>query len=199
MRRIGLLGGTFDPIHQGHLWLAECARDALQLQEVWFIPAPKPPHKDRDSLLSAEHRVAMVRLALAHNSHFRLCTVELQRPGFSYTVDTLAQLVRVGGGEQFFLLLGADSAGTLASWYRSECIPRYAQLVILARPGVKMPEIPKHFGFVHYLTPAVGFWLSSSVLRRRLLQGCSVQYLVPDRVLSYIYERGLYGCENKGK
>lgn len=186
----GLLGGSFDPVHHGHLIAASRAAEALALDRVLFIPCVRQPLKARGPAASPAHRRAMLELALAGEPRFVLDTVELDRPGPgpSYTVDTLRELAPRHPGERLVLLLGADAAATLPGWRDVDAIVRLAEVAALTRPGAPEPasRLVRHV----VATPAIE--ISASEIRARCLGGKSIRYLVPDAVATYIERNGLY-------
>jgi nicotinate-nucleotide adenylyltransferase len=194
--RIGILGGMFDPIHYGHLASAKAARMALGLARVLFVPAAQPPHKVGEACVAPDDRLAMVRLACAGNAFFDVSLSELERPGRSYTVDTLAELRDAGLGELHFIL-GADAAIGFPDWRSVERILDLARLVIVERPGTTldvaalMQRLP---GLCGRLTVLEGprLRISSSELRRRVAAGQPIRYQTPDAVVAYIAAHGLY-------
>jgi nicotinate-nucleotide adenylyltransferase len=194
---IGVLGGTFDPIHMGHLVVAEEARIRLGLKEVLFVPAGQPWLKlDRDITL-AVHRVEMVRRAIADNPNFKLCTLEVERPGPSYTVDTLAMLRKQLGSEaSLFFILGRDTLAELPLWKEPEKLVQLCRLVVVPRLGSKdlkhlETAIPGLLDKVIQLDmPVIG--ISSSGIRQRIAQGLPIRYLVPPEVEKYITEQKIY-------
>jgi len=196
--KIGLLGGTFDPIHMGHLVIAEEARAKLSLGKVFFIPTGQPWLKTGHSITSAIHRVEMVRRAIAGNPHFELCTIEVERPGFSYTVDTIAALKDSLGEQSLFFILGQDSFVGLNLWKDPDRLVRMCRLVVVPRLGLTLPDvdsmalsIPGLRGSVIELdAPVIG--ISSSEIRRRVSRSLPVRYLLPEGVGDYIREQGLY-------
>lgn len=198
--QIGLLGGTFDPVHLAHLRLAEEAREQLGLARVLFLPAPQPWRKAGRRIAPVEHRLAMVRLATAMNPAFDVSTVELEQQGPTYTAETLAALhAELGAGEvTLHFILGVDALRDLPNWYRPERIVALARLAVALRPGRRMPNLAAAERRVPGLTAAVEqlqttpLGISSTALRRSLAAGGSVRYLIPDAVLSYIEELGLY-------
>lgn len=194
--RVGVLGGTFDPIHFGHLAIAEEACGALRLNRVLFVPAAYQPFKADRSHAAPQHRLAMVRLACASNPAFAACDIELNRPGPSYTVTTLAALRAQLDGELFFIL-GADALRDLARWHAAARIPELAQVVAVARPSVQVDSdavlraLPTLQGRLRVLEgPHVD--ISSTELRRRVRAGRSIRYLTPDAVIDYIAKHELY-------
>ncbi len=191
--RLGLFGGTFDPIHVGHLVLAEQCREACGLDRVWFVVAGEPPHKRGVERTAARHRLEMVRLGIAGNSGFEVSDVEVEREGPSYSVETLAQIQAERSGDELFFLIGGDSLVDLPTWREPERIARLASIVVVNRPGAR-GEVPD-FGIdaKPILSVAIPpLEISSSDLRRRLASGKSVRYLVPAAVTAYIEAHKLY-------
>ena len=197
--RVGLLGGTFDPIHLGHLVIAEEARLRLGLDLVLFIPAGQPPHKREEGVSPAADRLEMVRAAIGDHPGFSCSEVELLRPGASYTVDTLAALQAQYPQASLFWLLGTDSVTELHTWHDPERLYRLATFVGLARPGWSRREVDRWLADQPPdLRPRLEFVeiplldISSSALRAALAAGGSVRYLAPDAVLAYAHAHGLY-------
>lgn len=201
MRRVGVLGGTFDPIHIGHLILGESARQELTLERVIFVPAGEPWRKSGRELAAAQHRLAMVRLAIAGNPHFQVSTVEVERPGPSYTADTLALLRdQLGPQAELLFIMGRDSLADLPHWREPQRIIALARLAVAERPGWPLPpdeELERALpGIRARLTtfPMAAVDLSSSEIRRRCHEGRSIRYLVPAAVEEYIHAQGLYAA-----
>lgn len=196
-RRLGVLGGTFDPPHIGHLWLATLAADALELDRVLFMPAAQPPHKRR-RLTGATERLLMTRLAIADHERFELCPIEMERPGPSYTVDSLAELQRMYRDAELWLIIAADSLAEIDSWREPDRIVDLARIAVGPRPGNDEPvwaRIAERFGEraarIQLLRgPALG--VSSSEIRSRVAAGRAIRYLVPGAVEDFITERRLY-------
>lgn len=199
--RLGVLGGTFDPPHYGHLALAETARVQLGLARVLFVPAGDPPHKPGCPLSPAVHRAAMVTAAIADNPAFVLSRVDLDRPGPHYTVDMLALLRGMFAGAEFYFLMGGDSLAEFLTWRDPAGIVRQAVLVVMERPGwtadipVLEREIPGIRERLVWLD-APRLDLSATDLRRRVREGLPIRYLVPPAVEAYIREHRLYAREN---
>ena len=194
--RIGILGGTFDPIHVGHLAIAEEVRVTLSLDRVLFVPAAYQPLKAHRPGADAHHRLAMVRLACATNDFFSVSDVEITRPGPSYTVTTLQSLHDMNMGALFFIL-GADALQDLPRWREAARIPELTSMVAVQRPGTmlhieplfaKLPMLRERLATVE--GPRLD--ISSSELRQRVIDGRPLRYLVPDAVAAYIAEHGLY-------
>jgi nicotinate-nucleotide adenylyltransferase len=200
--KVGLFGGSFDPVHFGHLILAEWVRDALQLDQLWFVPAAISPLKGRAPLATGPQRSDMVRLAIAGHDPFQLNDIELVRGDVSYTVDTLRALVESHPEVQFYWLLGSDALATLPQWKEPQTICRLAIPTVLRRRPVPEPEL----NFVRAWVPEDRFAriasaqvqaplieISSTEIRERLAAGRSIRYLVPRAVEKYIETHGLYG------
>lgn len=186
------MGGTFDPIHLGHLRAAENAREALGLDLVAFVPAGVPPHRESPSA-SARDRFVMVCLATAGHPHFVASDRELERQGPSYTVDTLRALREEHPHDTLVLLVGSDAFAALPSWREPERIRELAQVAVVSRPGAHPQALPPGAGSIpieHVDGP--GLDISSSRVRRRIAEGRSIRYLVPEAVADYIAKRALY-------
>ena len=194
---IGVLGGTFDPIHMGHLVVAEEARIKLGLSEVLFVPAGQPWLKQDHSITPAAHRVEMVRRAISDNPYFKLSTLEVDRPGPSYTVDTLTLLQdQLGSEASFFFILGRDTLAELPLWKEPRKVVQLCRLVVPPRLGSRdlrhlEEAIPGLLERVIQLDmPVIG--ISSSEIRQRIARGLSVRYLVPTEIEQYIAEQKIY-------
>ncbi|WP_028976749.1 nicotinate-nucleotide adenylyltransferase [Sporolactobacillus terrae] len=189
-KRIGVYGGTFDPPHLMHLLIAEEALEACELDEVWFLPTYQPPHvQEKHARASAEERSDMVELAIEGNDRFKLCRLELERKGKSYTVDTIALLRERYPDDCFYFILGADMVDDLPTWHKVGKLSEMTAFIAFNRPGY--PESHPDFADVQYIEmPLVD--LSSSFLRERLKMGRSCRYFLCDTVINYIKERGLY-------
>jgi nicotinate-nucleotide adenylyltransferase len=195
----GILGGTFDPIHFGHLVLAEKAREACNLQKVVFVPAAVPPHKIGEVTTAAEHRLKMVESAIDGNPWFEVSTVEIERNGPSYTIDTIRELTTRGHGEQAALILGFDSLLEFYTWKDYQAILNQTQIITAFRPGY--PVLKKESDWPVFLKPyrdrikileAPLLDISSTWLRVELMYERSIRYLVPDAVIEYIHRKRLY-------
>ena len=185
---IGLFGGTFDPVHHGHLMVAQVARETLRLAELRFVPAGIQPFKAGERVAPAADRVAMLRLALAGVPGMGVETCEVEREGPSYTVDTLRTLEAREPGESFILLLGADAARDVPRWREADEVLRRAKVAVLTRPGYEALSAP----WVSAVVPVPALDLSATDLRRRAAAGRSLRYFVPDAVANYVAARGLY-------
>lgn len=186
--RIGVFGGSFDPIHLGHLVAAEKAREHLELDQVRFVPAARQPFKVEGHEADARHRAEMVRLAIAGNPGFLLDLREIERGGVSYTVDTLRELKAEYPSDQLFLILGADAARDLAKWREAPVLPQLAVVAVVTRPGVSPPAVPG----ISAIVPAPGIDISATEIREAVRLGRSIRYLVPREVEEYIAAHGLY-------
>lgn len=197
MAAIGILGGTFDPIHWGHLILAEQARETFSLDKVLFIPAASPPHKSGAAVSDASCRFEMVSLAIEGNEAFEASRIELDRPGISYTVDTVREIrASIGSECGLYLLVGADEARDFMSWRDPYKIQEMAGIVVANRPGVSEQDLcralPKDFAdrLIRLNMPSVD--ICSTDIRERAAEGRSIRYLTPDSVIYYIRSTGLY-------
>ena len=192
--RIGVLGGTFDPIHLAHLIIAEEARVSLQLEEVVFVPAGEPWMKAGQPLSPALHRFNMVRLAVSSNPFFRVSPIEIDRPGPTYTVDTLRSLVdEYEPGVELFFILGADAFAGFRRWKDPQEILRLAKLAVVDRPGLSAtdPCPPVASDRLERLQ-GINMDISASDIRRRVSEGGTIRYLVSDEIARYISSTGLY-------
>jgi nicotinate-nucleotide adenylyltransferase len=196
--QIGILGGTFDPIHFGHLIIAEAAMDQLGLDRIEFLPANDPPHKPEGSVSPARHRAAMVQTAIEPVDYFELNCIEMERAGPSYTVDSLEQLVRERPQDSFWFIIGGDSLRDLPSWRSPERILELASLAVIDRPGAiydlaglegLVPGLRQRIALVE--APLID--LSATLLRRRFAAGGSIRFQTPDSVIAYMTANGLYG------
>ena len=212
MRLIGLLGGTFNPIHFGHLRMAHELAEALSFSEVRFIPSANPPHKDGVGV-SAEHRAAMVQLAISDNPLFKLDTRELNRDGASYTIDTLISLrEELGGKVSLCLIMGSDAFAKLDSWHRWQELLNYCHIILVQRPSnlvqTKLSEpltalLHDNYteniddlaeistGYIH-MQAITAQAISATNIREKLASNKSIKYLAPDNVLAYIQQHNLY-------
>jgi nicotinate-nucleotide adenylyltransferase len=199
--RIGIFGGTFDPVHYGHLLLAESAREQCRLDEVRFVPAATPPHKQGQTVTPAEARLDMLRLAVGGHETFTVCDSEIRRGGVSYTVDTLQGLRQEHPNAELFLLVGADTLIDLPNWREPQRVLELAVPVVVGRPGSAEPNygVLSHlvapdrlatFGTCRVEMPAMG--ISSRDLRRRAAEGRSIRYQVPRAVEAFITAHNLY-------
>lgn len=199
LRKIGLMGGTFNPIHYGHLLIAENAYEQFGLDEVIFIPTGRSPHKDARQILDARERIEMIRLAIAENPHFSCSDYEVQKEGISYTYLTVQAFYERAAGSELYFIMGADSLAYFDSWMRPDKISQMSTILAAVRDGLNMEELlpireelaqtyGTRIGFIN--TP--NFSVSSRMIRRRILAGHTIRYLVPDVVEQYLKEHHVY-------
>jgi len=200
-KRIGIIGGSFDPLHLGHLIIAQDAADRLGLSEVVFIPAAIPPHKQHVLQVDAEHRLNMLRLAVAADSRFSVSDIEIQRGGLSYSVDTVRELGAIHHDADLFLIVGSDTLVELHTWHRIDELLKMCNVATVLRPGVDSLDVigqkiqwsEKHKAeLMDHVIAAHRIGISSTEIRQRIAEGRGIRYLVPQEVETYIYEHGLY-------
>lgn len=194
--RIGILGGTFDPIHFAHLLVAEDARALLALDRVVFVPNGAPPHRGMRTSASAEDRLRMVELATAPNPAFEVSRIEVDREGPSYAIHTLEALQRERPGADLFFLTGVDALAEVGTWYRSADVLQLATFVAAARPGYPLAQLEAVLPpeTMRRVTPlaTTDLAISATEIRRRVADGLPIRYLTPDPVEAYIRSHGLY-------
>jgi nicotinate-nucleotide adenylyltransferase len=204
--QIGILGGTFDPPHIGHLIIAEQARVQLRLDQVWFAPAGQPVHKNGHHVTVAEHRVAMVELSIADNPCFKLCRVDVERPAPHYSLDLVRILRQQHPQHQWHFVIGSDSLADLPKWHAPEEIIKLVRLAVAQRPGYQ-PDLAALERAIPGLTQRID-WISapmievsSTDLRARAQKGWPLRYIVPEAVDDYARANGLYGlyCADHNK
>lgn len=188
-QRVGLLGGSFNPVHLGHLIIAQDAWEQARLDQVWFIPCHLPPHKPDCDLAPSKHRWAMLRLALAGDSRFRALDLELRRGGISYSVDTVEELRRRYPTIQFYFIIGADGVADLPRWKNAERLVRLCRFLVLERPGY---VIEGPWAARCRIIQGHHCDIASHDIRARVRTGKSIRYLVPEAVFRYIRRRKLY-------
>ena len=191
MTRIGLFGGTFDPVHNAHVALAKTALEALQLDELRWIPAGQPWQKSRQPTPAAA-REAMLRLAIEGEPRFVLDRIELDRAGPSYTIDTVLELQASQPGADWFLIIGQDQYAGLPSWQRWQELLARVRLAVAGRPGTQAETDPRLAAFAVQRLPLPPLDISSTDLRRRAAAGADISTLVPPEVARYIEQHGLY-------
>ncbi|MFA4967967.1 MAG: nicotinate-nucleotide adenylyltransferase [Candidatus Margulisiibacteriota bacterium] len=199
MKRIGVLGGTFNPIHKGHLALAAVAKEEFALDKIIFLPSGKPPHKDND-VIDKELRYEMVALAIKGHLDYLLSRIELDREGYSYAVDTFGQLAKkYGKASKLFYIMGLDSINEILSWKKPLELFKLCEFIVGTRPGtrirtfrrlVKFPPLEKEVDKIHLVELKED--ISSSDIRKRIKEGKTVEKLLPKPVLDYIREKGIY-------
>ena len=197
--KVGVIGGTFDPIHNGHLLIAEETRAELNLTQVLFVPAGQPWLKTNSPISAARHRLEMVRLAIADRAGFKLSTVDIDRPGPSYTIDTLTDLQsQFGAGARLFFILGWDSLAELPQWREPSRLVEMCRLVAVPRPGYPPPDLNSLEAAIPGISKRVTLLdkpkldISATVIRERVAQGLSIRHLVPEPVENYIKQHRLY-------
>jgi len=202
--RTGVFGGTFDPIHVGHLILAEQCREQAKLDQVLFVPSALPPHKQQQSLTSFAQRVEMLALAISGHAPFRVEEMEKERAGPSYTVDTLTQLHAARPADELCFILGTDSLHDLPLWHQPRRILELATLLVVARadwPALSAKELKDSlqldddFSLRYQIVEAPLIAIASRNVRRRIAEGRSVRYMVPRAVEAYIADKRLYRDE----
>ena len=197
MPKIGVMGGTFDPIHIGHLIAARAALESFALDRVIFIPAALPPHKMTRRVASPEHRLSMVKAAIEGEKDFSVSDMEFRRQGPSYTVDTAAELKKIYNDAEIYFIIGTDSANELDTWYEAEKLIKECRFVALSRPGAKLDPAALMAAFGEYARHVreltmPGIDISSTLIRERIRKNLSVRHFVPDKVADYIEKEGLY-------
>jgi nicotinate-nucleotide adenylyltransferase len=203
-KRIGILGGTFDPPHIGHLWLATLAADALPLDRVVFMPALLPPHKRDRSMSSITDRLLMTRLAISGNDAFELSALEVGRPGPSFTIDSVEELQRAYSDARLFLLMASDSLAQIDSWREPDRLLSLIEWAVAPRPGSSLPDgeqLRDRFGAAAqriHLLKGPSLDVSATEIRRRVAAGRAIRYLVPQAVEELILEKGLYRRSRRG-
>jgi nicotinate-nucleotide adenylyltransferase len=205
--RLGIFGGTFDPVHLGHLLLAEFSREQLALDEVWFLPTAVPPHKQHRDLTPAAARVDMLRLAIGGHEAFRVCTYEVDRGGVNYTVDTLAHIAAEDQARELYFLMGADSLRDLHTWREPQRVCELAIPVVVRRaltdgestaeevdlaPLAKLVSAERLAEVRHHQVRMPQIDLSATEIRRRLAAGQSIRYQTPRAVEVYLHTHGTY-------
>ncbi len=190
-KRIGILGGTFDPPHIAHLIIAQEALEQLKLDQVWFIPCYVPPHKRADRISSPEHRLRMLKLAVLNNPEFRVSDLELRRKGISYTVDTLREISLQWPQTTLYLVLGSDNLRFLSGWKEPQAVFRLARVVLLERPNAELNRA-KIWIRRAVVIKAPLLEVSSSRIREKVRRGEKISFWVPERVEKYIEKHRLY-------
>ncbi len=190
-RRLGILGGTFDPIHIGHLQMAQVVCEKMKLDKVIFVPSNLPPHKTAVGLTPADHRLNMVKLAVQDNPFFTVSSCEIEKGGKSYSIDTVQYLSHVFSGGKLFFIIGADAFSTINQWKDIDQIVRIVDFIVVNRPGsVKQKKSKSSLRQTQLVMP--GLDISSSFVRQRIAQGKNIHYLVPEKVVRYIVKNKLY-------
>ncbi|MFL2095934.1 nicotinate-nucleotide adenylyltransferase [Marinilactibacillus psychrotolerans] len=186
-RKIGILGGTFNPPHLGHLIIADQVRDQLGLEKIIFLPSANPPHAKGKTTIDAKHRVRMVEKAIELESQFELDFTEINRGGKSFTFDTIKSLTEQNPDIEYYFIIGADMVEDLPSWYKIDELVNLVQIVAVNRPQY---SVETAFPLIFIDVPNIE--ISSSTIRQKISDQCSVKFLLPDKVLEYIEAEGLY-------
>ncbi|NLJ90096.1 MAG: nicotinate-nucleotide adenylyltransferase [Clostridiales bacterium] len=205
MRKIGIMGGTFDPIHNAHLVLAECSYEQFGLDIVWFMPSKNPPHKNEKKIESKEHRSNMIKVGIEDNSHFEFSDFELRRQGLTYTVDTLTMLNDMYKDTTFYFIMGEDSLFSLETWKNPEQLFKLANIIIARRGFHDEQIIIDRIAYLEskYQTKSIKLLespisnLSSNFIRSNVKKNKSIKYYVPKKVEEYIYQNKLYICDSE--
>ncbi|MBM7855686.1 nicotinate-nucleotide adenylyltransferase [Desulfohalotomaculum tongense] len=199
MRSLAIMGGTFDPIHYGHLVAAEQARHSFQCEKVLFVPAKSPPHKDNSRISPVEHRLAMTRLAVDTNRYFEVSTLEIERPGPSYAIDTVKEVKKIYNPEKLYFITGADAVLEIISWKNVEELLSACYFVAATRPGYDISNLRQKLNVLpaEYLKKIIPTYIpalaiSSTDIRKRVRAGESIKYLLPEPVERYIKNHRLY-------
>ncbi len=198
LRRIGVFGGTFDPIHNTHCAIARAALREAGLDLVYFVVSARPPHKHDEAVASAEDRLAMVRAAIQDEPDMEASPIELERTGPSYTVDTLRQLEQRFPGTSLFLIIGLDSLVDFLEWRDPLEILNHAKLLVVPRPGLRH-SAPEALEGRYQVLPFCESAVSSTDIRARIARGEPIEDLVPLAVTRYIKDRGIYGVHNPSR
>lgn len=204
--RIGIYGGSFDPIHVGHLVLAEQCREQSRLDQVWFVPSARGPHKSNGTHSSDRQRIEMIELALSGYEPFVLSKIEIERGGVSYTVETLSQIRESNPDDELFLLMGDDSLEQFATWREPDKICQLAIPLVANRPGSGKVDLtllksyvnqPRFEIFMQNTITSPGIQISSSMIRQKVAAGKSIRYLTPRPVEKYIETQNLYVAKSR--
>lgn len=202
--RIGIFGGTFNPVHNGHLVMAKEALDEFSLRNIMFIPSGNPPHKSNEHIAPAFHRINMLETVLFNKPQFSVSSVEIQREGYTYTVDTMLELRSVyPEGTEFYFIIGSDSLYSLVSWKNYRLLLTLCDFIVFNRVGFEHEKLIDSVNYLAsqgariHIASALCPRISSTEIRKRVSQGLSLEGLVPKEVEEYIYINGLYrdrGC-----
>ncbi len=191
--RIGIMGGTFNPIHYGHLVTAEVVRDKFKLDKVIFVPSYRTPYKGRRDLISSSHRYKMAKLAIANNGYFSVSNIEIKRRGKSYTRDTMKEFKEKFGKEtKLFFITGADAITQMPKWKGAKELPQLCEFIAASRPGFKLRKLPPRYERHTRLIEVPALAISSTDIRKRLKRGETIKYLLPEKVERYIHQHRLY-------
>ncbi|MEC6747636.1 nicotinate-nucleotide adenylyltransferase [Marinilactibacillus sp. XAAS-LB27] len=189
-KKVGILGGTFNPPHLGHLIIADQVKNQLGLEKILFLPSAEPPHAQGKKTIDAKHRVKMVEQAIAERPDFEIELSEIQRGGKSYTYDTIRRLTEENPEIDYYFIIGADMVENLPTWYKVEELINLIQFVAVNRPSY---SVETDYPLIFIDVPNIE--ISSSLVRQKIMDHCSVNYLIPDSVIQYIEKEGLYDIE----
>lgn len=206
-KKVGIFGGTFDPIHSAHLILAEHAWEQFQLDTVLLMPCAVPPHKEERKITPALHRSRMIQLAIEDNNHLKLSNFELERTGKTYTADTIQMLNKEHPECEYFFILGADSLFDIEKWYHPKQILEQIQIIAAVRGGMEREDLQKQIVYLQERYPSSQITLldtphieiSSTMIRENVRQGKTIKYYVPKDVEKYIYQQKLYQESETGR
>lgn len=190
--KIGLFGGTFDPIHIGHLIIAETVKDTLKLDKIIFIPAANPPHKLGKRITDSRHRLSMIQMAIVDHKDFQLSEIEIAHKSSSYSTETVQLFLDLYPSDELLFLIGGDSLKELHTWHEPDRLLKMIKIVVVQRPGINLKKVSSCFldQVIFVDAPLIG--ISSSNIRQNILEQRSIRYLVPDSVADYIHENKLY-------
>ncbi|HHU32734.1 MAG: nicotinate-nucleotide adenylyltransferase [Zhaonellaceae bacterium] len=199
-KRIAIMGGTFDPIHFGHLVAAEAARDIFKLDRVFFVPSGNPPHKKNYPVTDAKHRYLMTNLAVAANPYFEVSSIEIEREGYSYAIDTVTEFYnRYKSQAELFFITGADAILEILTWKNVERLTELCRFIAATRPGTHLDELlkfikklPDKIGKKIHIMEVPALAISSTDIRQRVANHRTIKYLLPEAVEQYIVKNGLY-------
>lgn len=199
MRKVGIMGGTFNPIHTVHLMLAEAAYEQFQLDKIIFLPSKRPAYKPQSEIVEEEHRYRMIELAIEDNPHFSVSDMEFHREGNTYTADTLTEMTEKYPDTEFYFIIGGDSLFQLEKWYQPEVVMEKSHIVAAQRGDKdnelmlhKIAELNKKYEAKIDLLQVPMMEVSSRMLRERVKEGQSIRYFLPEAVRSYIDKNGFY-------
>ena len=197
--KVGIMGGTFNPVHNGHLLLAEQAREYCNLDEILFMPSGNSYMKNHDEIPDGDTRISMTALAIEDNPHFALSAMEVERKGPTYTCETLKELKKLHSEIQYYFIIGADNLFSIETWWKPEEILACCTLIVALRGDKeerailnKAADLKEKYNASIILLPERKFDISSTEIREKIKRGESVRYLLPDKVISYIEKNGLY-------
>lgn len=206
MKKIGILGGTFNPVHMAHLIIAETAQEEAGLDTILFVPSGCSYLKDALEILPAKDRINMTGLAIEDNPHFALSTLEIDRGGNSYTCDTIRELKERYPKQEYYLIVGADNLFTMEQWKDAEYIFGNVKILAAVRDDKgraemeeKMAELTERYGAAIHLLPVRSVDISSSMIRKKIAEGRSIRYMVPDKVRDYMMKNHFYEKQDMGQ